>query len=140
MCIGERIKFIRKAIHLTQIIFAEELGVDQTYISALEKSKNIPSEQLILSICRAFSVNYNWLKNGDGEIYSNPLQVREVQASYKTSDRILKSWIDRLVRIFEEGDEKKIEAIKASLRALDPATQKQDLQKKEGQSIGKKAM
>jgi len=140
MNIGDRIKYLQKERHLTQTEFAEEVGIDQSYLSALEKSKRIPSEQLILGICRAFGVSYDWLTTGEGEMYSNPLQVKEVKATYKTSDRVLKLWIDILIRIFEEGDKSKIEALKAQLRALDPSAKKQNLQKKEGRSIDKKAM
>jgi transcriptional regulator with XRE-family HTH domain len=67
--IGDRIRELRKAEHLSQKEFALVLGVKGGYISTLETHRNEPSEQLILNICRTFGVLYNWLKYGNGEKY-----------------------------------------------------------------------
>lgn len=71
MVIGDRIKKLRKSLMLNQSDFAKELGIKQGYLSNLEQSKKVPSEQLILSICRTFGVRYEWLKEGRGKIYAD---------------------------------------------------------------------
>lgn len=68
MFIGERIKVLRNSLSLNQTEFAKELGITQGSVSKIEKIKKIPSEQLILSICRTFGVSYEWLKEGNGEM------------------------------------------------------------------------
>lgn len=70
--IGDRIKELRKAEHLSQEEFASSLGVKRGYISTLETHRNEPSKQLILNICRAFGILYGWLKFGTGERYEAP--------------------------------------------------------------------
>lgn len=57
---------------LSQSEFAFSLGVKRGYISTLETHRNEPSEQLILNICRAFGVLYDWLKYGNGRMYEAP--------------------------------------------------------------------
>ncbi|MDD3847169.1 MAG: helix-turn-helix transcriptional regulator [Syntrophorhabdaceae bacterium] len=64
---GERIRYIRDSLYLTQDRFAEILGISRPYVSELEKGKYVPSDQLTLSISRAFNVLPGWLRTGEGE-------------------------------------------------------------------------
>lgn len=73
--IAERIKYIRKEYHLNQIEFAERIGVTNAHISRMEKRKTIPSESLVKLICKEFSINEEWLKNGTEPIYIDELDV-----------------------------------------------------------------
>ena len=57
---GERVKTIRKKLELTLEKFGERLGVGKTAISKIEKGENNLTEQMLLSICREFRVNYYW--------------------------------------------------------------------------------
>lgn len=66
---NERIKEVRKALHLTQAAFAGRVGVKQQTIAMLEAGNSNPSEQLINGICREFRVNEEWLRNGTGEMF-----------------------------------------------------------------------
>lgn len=66
---GERVKQIRKEKELTLEKFGEKVGVTKQTISRIENGINSLTEQMILSICREFSVNEEWLRNGVGEPY-----------------------------------------------------------------------
>ena len=66
---NERIKEVRKALHLTQAAFAGRVGVKQQTIAMLEAGNSNPSEQLINGICREFRVNEDWLRTGEGEMF-----------------------------------------------------------------------
>lgn len=66
---NERLKLLRKELHLTQQEFADKLGISRGNIAAYEVAKNAPSDAVILLICRYFNVNENWLRNGIGEIF-----------------------------------------------------------------------
>jgi|GEM_PF-3629695 len=68
--IGQRIKYIRKITAGTQRVFGLTLGISTPYVSQLEKDQYVPSDQLILSICRAFNVCRKWLETGEGEIWT----------------------------------------------------------------------
>lgn len=64
---NERLKLLRKTLQLSQDDFGKRLRVSNTAISKLEKGERNLTEQMILSICREFNVNEEWLRNGTGE-------------------------------------------------------------------------
>lgn len=72
MTIGERVKFLRSHLKLTQQEFANALDVDQGHIAGIEKGSKNPSKPLQKVICFTFYVNDIWLKTGEGEIFISP--------------------------------------------------------------------
>ena len=66
---GERLKNIRKTLDLTLEKFGEKLGVKKASLSAIENGKRNLTEQLTLSICRVYKVNYDYLVYGKGEMF-----------------------------------------------------------------------
>lgn len=69
---NERLKELRKALHLTQKAFAEKIGAKQNTVATYEMGRNNPSDPVIHSICIAFGVNENWLRNGVGDMFVTP--------------------------------------------------------------------
>lgn len=65
----ERIKQVRKDLKLTQVEFGEKIGVKGNTITNYENGLRNPTDAVILSICREFSVNEHWLRTGEGEPY-----------------------------------------------------------------------
>lgn len=65
----DRIKLLRKELNLTQEKFGERLGMKKNSISQIENGVNSLTEQLLVSICREFSVNEKWLRTGEGEMF-----------------------------------------------------------------------
>lgn len=80
---NERIKAIRKSfsIDLSQEAFGNRIGLTKAAISKIESGVSNPSEQTILSICREFNVNEEWLRTGNGEMF-NQLSEDEELAFY----------------------------------------------------------
>ena len=68
---GERIKEIRKALGLTLDKFGEKLGVKKQTVSRIENGINNVTEQMILSICREYKVNYDYFVDGDGDMFED---------------------------------------------------------------------
>ena len=68
----DRLKKLRKELHLTQKSFAEILGTKQNTIATYEMGRNNPSDPVIRSICIAFNVNEDWLRNGTGSMFIQP--------------------------------------------------------------------
>lgn len=64
---NERIKQIRRELGLTQTEFAERIGLKQNSIALIESGKRNISDQAVLSICREYGVNEEWLRTGTGE-------------------------------------------------------------------------
>lgn len=63
-----RIKQIRKENKMTQVEFGEKIGVKGNTITNYETGLRNPTDAVILSICREFNVNEEWLRTGNGEI------------------------------------------------------------------------
>lgn len=69
---GERVRTLRKALHLTLEKFGKTLGVGKTAISKIENQENNLTDQMIISICREYSVDEKWLRTGEGEMFCKP--------------------------------------------------------------------
>lgn len=85
---NERIRILRKELGLSQEEFGKRVGVSNTAISKLEKGERNITEQMILSICRVFRVNYFWLSKGDGDMFSGTPEsvVDELAEDYDLDD------------------------------------------------------
>lgn len=66
---NDRIRELRKALGLTMEEFGEALGVSKSSISNIENGNRDCTNQMFKSICREFSVNGEWLRNGTGEMF-----------------------------------------------------------------------
>ena len=60
----DRIKKLRKNLDMTQQVFADRLGVKRNTVAQWEIGINALTDQSIISICREFNVNEDWLRNG----------------------------------------------------------------------------
>lgn len=122
---NERIKKIRKHFGLNQTEFGCKIGVKQGSVAAYESGARIPLDSVILSICREFNVNENWLRSGDGEPYirlevndtitrtaellgkHDPFLESFLEVYGKMSDSARAVMIDALEEIFEIYKSKK---------------------------------
>ena len=76
-CLNNRLKDIRKWNRLTQEEFAKRIGITQSTVTAYECANRVPSDSVILNICREFGVNEVWLRTGEGEPFQE--ETREEQ-------------------------------------------------------------
>lgn len=85
---GERVNEVRKSLGLTLEKFGEKLGVTKTTISRIEKGVNNLTDQMAISICREYNVNYDYLMYGEGEMFDDLPQtiVDELCAQYDLDD------------------------------------------------------
>ena len=74
----ERIKKIRKMNSLTQTEFGERIGVKGNTVTGYETGLRSPSDAIIVSICREFGVNEEWLRTGNGEIFIPKTRGQEI--------------------------------------------------------------
>lgn len=124
---NSRLKDIRKALRLTQKEFAARLGITDSGISRLEKGQNQLTDQLIRAICREYKVNYEYLKNGIGEMFSDVPQtvVDELCAQYDLDefDRIM-------IQEYLKLDESSRNVLKAYIRSIMKRVGSDDTQSK----------
>lgn len=84
---NERLKKLRKTLDLTQQEFADKLGIKRNTVAQYEIGRNEPIDAVILSICREFNVNEEWLRTGEGEMFE---QMTEQQKLLKYTGMLLK--------------------------------------------------
>lgn len=93
---NERLKELRKEhLHLTLEKFGEPLGVKHSALSHLENGKNKLTDQMILSICRTYNVNEEWLRTGNGKVFMDEQDDNELALAFNeiTNDPFIKSAI-----------------------------------------------
>ena len=66
---NERIKAVRNELKLTQQEFADKIKVKRNTVATYEMGRSIPSDSAIALICKEFSVNEEWLRTGNGEMF-----------------------------------------------------------------------
>lgn len=74
----QRIKEIRKESGLTQAEFGERIGVKGNTVTGYETGIRSPSDAIIVSICREFGVNEEWLRTGSGEMFPPKTRGQEI--------------------------------------------------------------
>lgn len=81
---NERLTELRKALGLSMEKFGSQIGLSRSAISKMESGTSGLSEQTLLSICRVYRVNYYWLTDGIGEMFSGTPQnvVDEIAEDY----------------------------------------------------------
>lgn len=67
---NNRIKLIRKEAGLTQADFGLRIGLKQNSVAQMESAGRTPSNAVILSICKEFRINEEWLRTGEGEMHA----------------------------------------------------------------------
>lgn len=112
---NERLTELRKALGLSMEKFGAKIGVTRSGISKMEAGTSGLSEQTILSICRVFRVNYFWLTEGKGEIFTGTPQtvVDELAEDYGLDD------IDKkIIEKYLELDSEKRKILKDYLKSI----------------------
>lgn len=72
MTIAERISMLRKELNLNQEDFGKKINVTRSAISNYEKGLRNVMDRVISDICREFSVNEEWLRNGTEPMFIEP--------------------------------------------------------------------
>lgn len=108
MTINERIKQLRKDIlHKSQQEFASILQVTQASISWSEQPGHNVPDSSIRSICSNFGISEDWLRTGEGEIYSSTLPeddlTRRVAELLGKHDSFFESLVLMYSELSEEG-------------------------------------
>lgn len=117
---NERIKELRKHLNLTLEEFGKKVGVTKAAIGRIEKGERSVTDQMFLSICREFNVNEEWLRTGEGEMFT--LQEDE-EAAYvsellEDTENPLYDLIKAIMKTYTQTGEKEKAIIKAFAKDL----------------------
>ena len=107
--IGKRIKKIRLRKGLSQEKFGEIIGVKKAAISKIENGENSLSKRNLETICYKFNINEEWIKTGNGDIFTAQSKDNEIRSFFEnviSSDsdiaKIQKKFINSLISLDEE--------------------------------------
>ena len=78
MHMQERIRDVRRHSGLTQTEFGERIGVKGNTVTGYETGVRTPSDAIIISICREFNVNEQWLRTGQGNMFLPKTRAQEI--------------------------------------------------------------
>jgi len=96
---NERVIKLRKELGLSMEKFGKEIGVTRSAINKIEKGANNLTEQMALSICRTFNVNYFWITEGKGDMFTDEPEnlVDEIAENYNLDEldkKIIKKYLE----------------------------------------------
>ena len=116
--IGSRIAIIVKKNGGKNVAFAERLNIDPSYVTQLINGKRSPSERLILTICREFDIQREWLETGKGKM--------RAQSRCNTLDKVAKRYSDSptfraMLDVYAELDADGQEAVERYIARLSKA-------------------
>lgn len=115
----DRIKKIRKDKKLTQVEFGERIGVKGNTITNYETGLRNPTDAVILSICREFNVNENWLRTGLGDAYRKYTRNQEIQAfANDVMEELDSSFKKRFIQALSKLNEREWETIEKIVNEL----------------------
>lgn len=69
--VGERIKFLREKIGITQKEMGEAIGKSWRTIQDYEYQKSTPPLRTLKMIAVTYGVSLKWLETGDGEVFES---------------------------------------------------------------------
>ena len=73
---NKRLKELRKFLKLSQTAFGAKLGVSRDVINNFENGRVELKDNFIQLICLKFSINENWLRTGEGDMYRKTTSER----------------------------------------------------------------
>lgn len=103
MSINDRVKLLRQALHLTQVEFGSRIAVAQGYLTNIETGKREVTDKIQKIICAEFNVNEQWLRTGEGEMFTqaNTTIIDELANQYGL-DELDKKILSRYLELPEQ--------------------------------------
>lgn len=114
----KRIKELRCSMGLTQQQFADRLGLKRQTIAAYEVGNTEPSNATLLSICREYKVNENWLRTGEGEMKATQTTQERYNFNLEKLQRVDDETIIRWVNVIAETNPKVLKQIEEFMKKL----------------------
>lgn len=120
---NQRLKELRKCVHLTQKEFADKLGIKRGAIANYEVGRNEPIDAVVSLICKEFNVNEEWFRTGNGEMFNeidreNRLMIWTANVLKGESESFKKRFVDMLSEL-NESDWETLEKISILLHKND---------------------
>lgn len=83
MDIHERLKYLREQLHLTTRAFGESINMSGSAITNMEKGLRNVTDRTVRDICREYSINPDWLLNGNEPMYEDVVNDLDINDEVK---------------------------------------------------------
>lgn len=116
--INLRIKSLLDTLKIKKTTFADKINVSQAFVSQLCSGASQPSDRTLADICREFNVSETWLRTGEGEMFiqlNEDKELLEVLADLQVDEE--NPVRDLLIAYWRLNDEQKA-AIKQMIKNL----------------------
>ena len=129
---NERLKELRKILKLTQQEFADRLNIKRGAIANYEIGRNAPIDAVISLICKEFSVNEDWLRTGEGEMFKERSPSEEIGyyvedlLEYDGQGNPFYDMIIEMMKTYVELDEKSQAVIRSYFQSVSDGIHKKE--------------
>lgn len=108
---GQRLKHLRKELHLTQVELGQVIGIAGASVAAVEAGNSRMTEAAIRLICGKYNVSYAWLTEGVGEMWT-PKDLDDLVDQYTNGwPEFARSIMRSFVRLPDEEWQKVIDLV-----------------------------
>ncbi|MEG1523980.1 MAG: helix-turn-helix transcriptional regulator [Clostridia bacterium] len=119
MEIGDRIREVRVSFSLNQTEFGKRVGLSQSAIGGYENNSHKVADQTIMHICKEYNINEEWLRTGEGEMFSSPdSDVFQTFADQYSMDEISRSAMLAFAKLPERDRRVVLSAIRSIANAI----------------------
>lgn len=116
--INERFRQAREALHKSQDAFAQEAGRTRSEIKNIEYGKTVPKEEVIKSVCRAYSINETWLRTGEGEMFEPLTREEEIAELVGRTLNGSSDFKKAVVKMICSRTDSELQALAAALQSI----------------------
>ncbi|MDD5394588.1 MAG: helix-turn-helix transcriptional regulator [Thiothrix sp.] len=100
--IGQRLREVRTSAGLTQVEFAEKLGVERQSVLRCEAGKRLPDAVMLLSLRQEFGTNLGWLLDGEDAEECNQIDTSAIATDLEML-KDARSYLERVIANLEKG-------------------------------------
>lgn len=91
---GERIRNRRKALALTQLALAKEIGVSHVAVSQWEKEETVPRGENLLRLAALLQCTPAWIIDGEGELFTTAVNSSRIATVPLLSLQQAAGWLE----------------------------------------------
>ena len=97
--INMRIKELRKVLKMTQVSFSQVISLSSGYLAGIETEKRKVNDRLIKLVCSSFNANEQWLRTGEGPMFSDNdnLEIIRLSGLFKELKRKYRDFIFKTI-------------------------------------------
>lgn len=100
--IGDRLKALRKALHLKQTEIARALKLNPSAISQLESGRTKPSLETLTDLSKLYHADLHWLITGEGLMFSNEASNPSHPQGWDKFQKMLNERLEEIVQARQE--------------------------------------